>query len=140
MKIWDEHSEHVERITPDKERARSIIKVVELREKDLIGKVEEFSTLIVESYYEIIKELITAVMYCDGWKTLSHELLIGYLSKFYKEISSAEIYTIDQLRKTRNDINYRGFIVKPEYLKRSRENILEIIKKLKGILDKKVKI
>ncbi len=140
MKIWDEHSEKVERITPDKERARSILKVVELREKDLKGKGEEFATLIVEGYYEIIKELITAIMYCDGWKTLSHELLIGYLSRFYKEFSSAEIYLTDQLRKTRNDIDYKGVIIKPEYLKRNRENILEIIKKLKGILGKKVGI
>ena len=112
--------------------------MVELREKDLKTKSEEFATLIVEGYYEIIKELITAIMSIDGYKTVSHELLIGYLVRFYKEFSSSEIYLIDQLRKTRNSIAYRGAIIRPEYLKRNKERILLSIKKLKNIVERKI--
>ena len=138
MQEWDESSNQVLKITPDKEKARSLLKLVELREMDLKSKSEEFITLIIESYYEIIKELITAIMSIDGYKTLSHEFLIGYIARFYKELSSAEIYLMDQLRKTRNDIAYRGITIQPEYLKRNKERILIIVNRLKQIVKNKI--
>lgn len=132
MQEWNEMSDQVSRITPDKEKARALLKIVALREKNItMMKPDELATLIIEGYYEIIKELITAIMSIDGWKTTSHELLIAYLEKFYKEFSYAEIYTIDQLRKTRNDIAYRGVIVRQDYLTRNRNDILQITDKLK---------
>jgi hypothetical protein len=98
----------------------------------------ELTTLIVEGYYEIIKELITAIMSADGWKTVSHELLIGYLAKFYKEFSQAELHVIDQLRKTRNDIAYRGVMIKQDYLTRNKDAISKIINRLKQIVQRKI--
>jgi len=139
MQEWDELSEKVSKITPDKEKAKSLLQIVALREKNvIILKSEEFTTLVVEGYYEIIKELITALMSADGWKTVSHELLIGYLAKFYREFSQAELHAIDQLRKTRNDISYRGAIIKHDYLTRNKDSILKIIEKLKQIVHKKL--
>ncbi len=138
MQPWDEDSEKVSKISSDTEKAMSLLKLVELREKDLSTKGEEFATLIVEGYYEIIKELITGMMAVDGWKTVSHELLVGYIAQFYKEVSSAEINLIDQLRKMRNDIDYRGVMVNAGYLHRNKEFILSIIKKLKIILKRKL--
>ncbi len=139
MQEWDETSEQVSKITPDKEKARSLLNVIALREKgmNLIGG-EEFTTLKVEGYYEIIKELITAIMSVDGWKTLSHEMLIGYAAAFYKEFTNAEIYIMDQLRKTRNDIAYRGVIIKQEYLKRNEDSIIKMIDRLKQIVKNKI--
>ncbi|MEW6062928.1 MAG: hypothetical protein AB1571_00965 [Nanoarchaeota archaeon] len=139
MKEWDELSEEVSKITPDREKARAILQIIALREININSMGPELTTLIVESYYEIIKELITAIMSVDGWKTLSHELLVGYLTKFYKEFSHSEIYTIDQLRKTRNDIAYRGVIIKQDYLIRNKNSILRIIDKLKSILQRKLR-
>lgn len=50
------------RIDPDKEKAKSLLKLSELRETKLpIFDKETDSPLIVESYYEICKELITAI-------------------------------------------------------------------------------
>lgn len=86
MQEWDETSDKVSRITPDKEKAKSLLQIIQLREKNIgIMKSDEFATLVVEGYYEIIKELITALMSVDGWKTVSHELLVGYLAKFCGE-------------------------------------------------------
>lgn len=139
MREWDKNSEQVSKIRSDMEKARSLMQVIALREKNIgMMNPEEFTTLIVESYYDIIKELITAIMSIDGWKTISHELLIGYLAEFYKDFSPAEIHTIDQLRKTRNDISYRGVTVRQEYLSRSRPFILQVINKLKQIVSKKM--
>jgi len=136
---WDEMSENVSRITPDKEKARGLLQVIVLREKNIGAmKGDEFTTLVVEGYYEIIKELITALMSVDGWKTVSHELLIGFLARFYKEVSQAELHTIDQLRKTRNDISYRGVMISQDYLTRNKDAILKIIGKLKRVVEKKL--
>ena len=77
-------------------------------------------------------------MSVDGYKTLSHEFLVGYIAKFYKELTEAEVYLMGQLRKTRNDIAYRGVLIKPEYLKRNKVSVLEIISKLKYIVIKKI--
>src|SRR3989344_9685773 len=130
MRDWDENINEVGKISKDKEKAKSLLKLIKLREENIkrINK-KEFTTLLVEDYYEIIKELITAIMSADGYKTLSHELLIGYIDKFYKEFSKFEINTMDQLRKIRNDIAYRGLIISTEYLDRNEEIILKIIKR-----------
>ncbi len=138
MQEWDEHSDKVSKISPDPEKARALMQVVGLREKDLLAKNEEFVTLIIEGYYEIIKELITGIMAVDGYKTVSHELLVGYAARFCPGLSGAEIYLIDQLRKTRNDIDYRGLMVPPEYLHRNKKVIGEVIRRLKKILNEKL--
>lgn len=141
MKEWDEMSEDVSRIRPDKEKAKSLLQLIALREKNISTmNPDEFSTLVAEGYYEIVKELITAIMSTEGWKTVSHELLIGYMANFYSSnFSQAEIYVMDQLRKTRNDIAYKGIIVRSDYLKRNKDSILQIIDKLKKLVQEKVK-
>lgn len=139
MKEWDETAESVSRITPDLEKARALLKVIQLREKNIsFMDKAEMSTLIIESYYEIIKELITGIMSADGYKTTSHELLIAYLAEFYKEFLRNELITLDQLRKLRNDIAYRGVIIESDYLERNEKTIQKIILKLKTIINKKI--
>ena len=140
MEQWDEKSGKVNRLKPDKEKARALLKMTEVREKRAkLTSSHEFTTLLVEEYYEIIKELITALMSVDGWKTVSHELLVGYLAKFYDEFSMDEITAIDQLRVIRNDIAYRGIMINPEYLERNQKKILAAIAKLKEVLVAKLR-
>ncbi|MBI4141690.1 hypothetical protein HY484_02070 [Candidatus Woesearchaeota archaeon] len=139
MLSWDETSDKVNKIRPDSEKAKALLKMTELHEKRVqITPLHEMATLIVEEYYEIIKELITALMSCDGWKTTSHELLVGYLAKFYPEIDGAEISFIDQLRQMRNDIDYRGIMINPEYVERNKETILNVIDELKRAVNKRI--
>lgn len=137
---WDENHEDVRKISKDFELARSLLKMIEEREK-VVGQIDsiKFTSIVVEGYYEIIKEAMTALMTLDGFKTLSHEILIGYLKHFYKEFSDYEINFIDNLRKLRNNITYRGFFVKYDYWERNKDTIYKIVLKLKGILNKKLK-
>jgi len=140
MKIWNEKSDEVSKGQKDKEKARALLKLINLREKNITKfDKRDSSTLIIEVYYEIIKELITAIMSVNGYKTTSHELLIGYLAEFHKDFSEFEINLIDNLRKIRNDIAYRGIIISPEYLDRNEKNLLKIIEKLKYLLNNKLK-
>ena len=60
------------KITPDKER-------IKLQDR------KRMTALILSDYYEIIKELSTALLLLDGYKTLSHKDLIDYVNTNYKE-------------------------------------------------------
>jgi uncharacterized protein (UPF0332 family) len=128
--------EELIKMTPNPERAVNILQQVELRLKDANNKnPDEFATLIIEAYYEVIKELLTALLAVDGWKTLSHTALIEYLRKEYsKQFAEHEIQTIDELRKIRNRIAYEGFLVKKDYYDRKSPIALEIISKLKKLV------
>lgn len=142
MKEWREIKDEVREVIKDKEIAESLSKTVDIRfeaikvliEKDL----EKFTSVIVEGYYEIIKEILTALIAIDGYKTTSHEALIIYLKEFYKNFDDYEINFIDDLRKIRNKIDYKGFSLNPEYLKRNNLEIQNIINKLKTILKEKL--
>lgn len=137
---WDENCEDVRKISKDFELAKSLMKMIEERER-FVRQIDptKFTSIVIESYYEIIKEAITALMALDGFKTLSHEILVGYLKFFYKEFSDYEINFIDDLRKLRNNINYRGLFVKYNYWERNKDTINKIILKLKNALNKKLK-
>jgi len=122
------------KITPDKERAKSIMDMVELRQKRVdASKDDAFSTLLLEDYYEIIKELATAVLNLNGYKTLSHKTLFDYLKNNFRIFSSAETEPMHELRKTRNKVVYEGFFIKPSYLRRNKPVVKSIILKLRKL-------
>lgn len=128
------------KITPDFQKVKSILKMVELVEKRIkIQDKIKFSPLILSDYYEIIKELITALLLADGYKTLSHKNLIDYLDKKYDKILKEEIYLIDKLRILRNRITYEGFEIKHDYLKDNEFIYIRVIKKLKVLITKKLR-
>jgi len=105
MRSWKEVRNEVRRIRPDKGMAKAILKMIKVRVKALkLTDRQEFASLVVEDYYEVIKEAITALMAIDGYKTLSHEALITYMKEFYTDFSQSEITLMDQLRVLRNKI------------------------------------
>ena len=116
------------KISKNEIRSDSLIEMAKERFSDI--KKESKTYKIIEEYYEIIKELITALMYSDGFKTLSHKMLIFYLEKNYKNFNKSEILLIDELRKLRNNIVYYGQKVEKEFLINNEEEIISIINKL----------
>ncbi len=139
MKEWDEVKSEIWKVKSDKELAFSILKMVDVRLNAIKSlDKKEFTSIITENYYEIIKELITAIMSVDGYKTLSHEALAVYLKQFYKNLTRNELFLIDQLRQIRNKIVYKGFFVKKTYLEANENQLKLIIKKLRNILEEKL--
>ena len=62
------------KITPNKERARSILEMTKLISERIKSQDKiKMASLIISDYYEIIKELITAVLLIEGYKTLGHK-------------------------------------------------------------------
>ncbi|MBI4015269.1 MAG: hypothetical protein HY362_00955 [Candidatus Aenigmarchaeota archaeon] len=126
------------KVSPDIERAKSIIAMAAAREENLktIDR-KRFTSLVLEGYYEIIKELITALLLIDGFKTLSHKKLVEYLGNNYKtHFKRSELDLIDMLRVIRNRITYEGFFAEEHFLIRREKDIKDIIEKLRTLLNK----
>ncbi len=116
---------------PDRERAAQMLKMAELRFEFWNQPVDDkFTTLKVEAYYDIIKELIFAHLYKNGFNCTNHLCLIAYLKEKFEDFDF-ETEKIDELRIARNDINYRGFSIKKDYLDRNELEFKNIIKRLK---------
>jgi hypothetical protein len=135
MRTWKESQGEVRRVRPDKEIARSMLKMIEVRMRMMESvSREDFASLVAEGYYEVIKETLTALMALDGYKTLSHEVLVGYLKEFFPQFSESEVLLVDRLRQLRNKISYMGFFVDPDYLERNEGRIKEVVGRLLSIL------
>ena len=89
------------KVTPDKEKVKSILQLTKERE-NFVSTIdhEKFSTNAAENYYEIIKELASALLLLDGLKTVgenAHRDLIDYLIN-YKDFSERDIVFLNDLR------------------------------------------
>ncbi len=129
------------KITPNKEKAQSILKMVETTiEMIKYIDIDKFSSNVVKEYYDVIRELLSVILLLDGYKTYgegAHKNLIDYVRSNYKEFDEYEINLIDELRIKRNKIAYDGFFIENDYIKRKIKDISEVIKKIKNIIDKK---
>ncbi|MEK0369428.1 MAG: hypothetical protein QQN62_07500 [Nitrosopumilus sp.] len=130
------------RITPNKEKAKSILKMVDTTiEMIKVIDVTKFSSNVTKEYYDVIRELMTVILLLDGYKTYgegAHKKLVEYLQSNCKEFNEYEISLIDDLRITRNKIAYDGFFVEEDYIQRKTKDIQKIITKLKDMIEKKV--
>jgi len=121
----------ITRTMPDEERAAQMLNMADLRFEFWNKEIEDrFIALKVEAYYDIIKELIFAHLYKKGFNCTNHLCLIAFLRENFKDFDF-ETEKIDELRKVRNEINYRGFSVKKDYLERNEFEFKNIINKLK---------
>ena len=132
------------KVTPNKEKAESILKMVNTTIKMInVIDVNKFSSNVTKEYYDVIRELISVVLLLDGYKTYGegvHKKLVEYLQSNYKEFNEYEISLIDDLRITRNKIAYDGFFVEKDYIERKLSDIQNIIKKLKDIIDREINV
>ncbi len=115
----------------DEERSNQMLQMANLRLEFWDKKGDnKFTALKVEAYYDIIRELIFAHLYKNGYNCTNHLCLIAYLKEKIQDFDF-EIQKIDELRKVRNEINYRGLIVQKDYLERNELEFKNIIKRLK---------
>ncbi len=129
----------LQKVFPDKEKVKSIIKMISEREKfvSVIGK-KEFSTIIAENYYEIIKELSTALLLLNRIKIIgenAHKEIIDSLAE-YAKFTPYEISLLQDLRIKRNQSQYEGKQIDVSYLENKKEILQKIMNKLKKIIQK----
>jgi len=136
----------ITKIIPDKEKAKSILRMAETTEKNINQIIQEMGlgehqSLLTREYYEVIRELVSAILFADGFKAIgenAHKETIEHLLN-YEEISEEEISLIQDLRIRRNKSSYEGRPIKSPYLENSKNKFEDIINKLKKILEKRLK-
>ncbi len=105
-------------------------------------KAAKFPSQVTKGYYDVIRELISALALLEGSKTQgegAHQDLIDYLRANYKEkFGEHLLYLLEELRIIRNKIEYDGFFVKAEYLERNQKYLEKIIQRLNEIIAKKL--
>lgn len=130
--------EEIFKISRDFVRAKDLFNISKERVDIIKVLPRDKPYKILEEYYEIVLEIITAIMYLDGYKTLSHISAIEYISKNYKILSENQIRIMDAMRKLRHGIVYYGKKVKEEYLINNEEEIIKIIKILNKCAEDKL--
>ena len=142
MKDWDKCLEHdmVKERSENPAQARNLLKMARIRLEDnkRREKTEDNISLIVESYWEVIKQMITSLIKLEGYKCYSQECLISYLKQKQK-FSQGQISLLNQLRKLRNDIDYEGEFLDKDYLDRNEENIEEIVEELENSIKNRIR-
>ena len=130
------------KIFPDKEKAKSIFRMALEREKS-VSSLDPvlFTTIATENYYEVIKELATAILLLSGIKATgenAHKEILDSLEK-YADFHDEEILILQDLRLKRNKSMYEGKQISPSYLENNKNALLKIIDKLKKIIRERMK-
>jgi len=127
----------------DTEKAKSIYRMTKERE-EFIKTLEindNSATIITENYYEIIKELGTILLLLEGLKATgeyAHKEIIEYLEQ-NRVIDSFEASISQDLRIKRNYSSYEGKRISKEYLAEKKKSLLDITKKLRTAVERKLK-
>src|SRR3989344_3610197 len=119
---WDLcFKEHIKKIEPDTEKIESIKKMCEVRLKVTrnIKIDDETASIASADYYEVIKELIGALLLKNGLKSDNHECLISFFKYKYPQYEY-EVKIIHQLKNVRNRASYDGIFVKKDYITSNR--------------------
>lgn len=122
----------VKEVKKNPEQARSLIELAKRRFESIEKRMDyEYPQLLIEDYYEIMKELMSALLAIHGYKSYSHECLISFIRQFYPDtLTQFQLRFLDDLRKLRSDILYRGREIADDYLDRNLSEIERILELL----------
>lgn len=120
--------EFVRRVEADPEKVKSIIKTAQERREYLrqIPVADKHVSFVVEGFYEVIKELLTALLLSKGLRSRNHQCLISYFYHSHPE-HEAEAHLISQMSYLRNRLNYYGEAIEPQFYNKNKEEIERII-------------
>lgn len=139
---WEDCLEYkVKKIQENPEQAKALLQLAKRRLESIKKRrKDEYPQLLIESYYEVIKELISSLLAIHGYKSYSHECLISFLKEYYSDfLDDFQLRFLDGMRKLRSDIQYRGRDVADDYLVRNNSTIENIIEILFDIIQKELK-
>ncbi len=127
--------EHIKTVQPDQEKITSMLKMckIRLRVTEDITLDDETASVIAADYYEVIKELLTALLLKKGMKSDNHECLISFFKRNYP-CNEYEAKIIHQLKNVRNRISYDGVFVDKEYVEMNRLEFIHIIDLLERLV------
>ena len=89
---------------------------------------EQSARKVMSNYYDVLRSMLEAIALLDEYKIYTHEAFTFFL-KEKKEDSYA--IQFDRFRKIRNGINYYGKTISPEEAKAHKEQICQLMVKLR---------
>jgi len=121
-------NESAKNITPDINRAESLIETANQR-ISLIKEINEKNcNFVFEDYYTSIVELLQAIAFKKGFNILNHIYLGFYLRDV---LNREDLYILfDDLRYKRNSLTYYGSRMDFETAKQAIEKCKKLIKEL----------
>ena len=135
---WEDCLDYkVKKVRENSEQAKALLQLAKRRLESIKKrKKDEFPQLLIESYYEAIKELISTLLAIHGYKSYSHECLVLFMEEYYPiAFDEFQIKFLDSMRKLRSDIQYRGRDVADDYLERNNQTIEKIIEILLNLAE-----
>ena len=120
--------EFIRKVEVDLDRVESIRKTALLRLSRARGtKVDgENVSLIVEDYYEVIKELLVAYLLKSGMRSKNHQCLISYFTKENPDLEKESIL-ISQMSFFRNRLGYYGEMIPVKFYKEKKEDFERLV-------------
>ena len=137
---WNDciYSNSAVKITPDKEKAKSLIETAEDRMKFSIRDLNEnTANYIFEDYYSSVLELAQALVILDGYKVNNHVCLGFFLRDVLKKEDLFRLF--DDCRYKRNSLVYYGKRMDFDTAKDAIEKAKKLMGKLKSIIYEKLK-
>jgi len=121
------------KITPDKEKAKSLIETAEERIRYSNKEVnEKTSNYIFEDYYSSVLEMMQALVLLHGYKVANHVCLGFFIRDILKK---ADLFrAFDDCRFKRNSLIYYGKRMDFETAKDAIEKAKRLIKELNKII------
>lgn len=128
-------------IQKDLEKAKAIVELVEKR-KEFVNSFgnKKFTTIVCENYYEIIKELATALFLSKGIRFVGEYAHKELIEETIKILNLEELYLVflDDFRIRRNGSLYYGEQFENNYLDNNENKIKFIINNIEKYLKKEL--
>ena len=96
---------------------------------------EDYPTVLIEAHYELIKELLTALLNRDGFRSETHDCLFYFIEEKHKDLE-LDFDFLHELRVARNEIDYRGMQTPKDAWKGLKLKIDLTIKQIIDYLEK----
>ncbi len=135
---WDLcEAKFIRKAEVDKEQINSIIETADKRLDFVISNkvTGDNVSFIIENYYEIIKELLVALLLKNGLKSRNHQCLISFFNKECPDYEF-EVNIISQMSYLRNRLNYYGEKIDFEFYSQNKDEFDKVIVLLKNWITK----
>lgn len=134
-----EKSDEIFRISKDAARAKDLFEMALERINIVIKSIpKSVPYKLLEEYYEVVVQLITSLMYIEGYKTLSHISLIEYLKR-NNEFGDYELEILNKMRKFRHGTVYYGRKESGNFFINHEDEIKRLINKLVNLIRGRIK-
>lgn len=128
--------EFLRKVSSDREKVKAIAEAAEKRYKfvESIKPTANNISFILENHYEIIKELLIALLLKDGLRSKNHQCLFSYFYKRYPQYEY-ELNLILRLSFLRNRLEYYGELIDKSFYDTHLQDLTKIVDLIKKLAE-----